>query len=262
MLKPSFKQYLINEAKHHRQNFDVERFVGYTLNLSYGMPYKLNKLGNLYAGPWMNAQLAEVGAQLLGLDQWEWDPDDDSDYVKGIVEGSRYIQNKEVNREINKRIKQHLKDKARLTEAKYHGFRKPDPTDFEIGKIVKSNNIRRGMLLAGTYKRGRYHQGHTFYVEVLGFTDNKGKYGESGVKYNSARELYQANNIKNLRELEELDIDNDYGYQHYMVVKDITGQIPGEQDTFHLYPWKGRWAVGSSADNVTFYEARYVPKTN
>ena len=144
-----------------------------------------------------------------------------------------------------------------INEAKYAGFRKPTDTDFEAGKNVRGNMLRRGMTLQMKY-RGKPHEA---WVEVVGFSDNKQKYGESGVVYTSVKEMLAANNVRSLRELEELDDQNEYGYHHYLILRDLTEDVVTIKDNiFNAYIYKGRWAVGSSADFVSFYEARYVPK--
>lgn len=144
-----------------------------------------------------------------------------------------------------------------INEARYHDWREATATDFEPGKPVRANNITRGMILQITYL-GRWDS----YVEVLGFTANTHKYGEGGVKYNSAKEMYKANNVTNLTDLEDSDSDQEYGFHHYMVVRDLTDDVikNSDNDTYKLYIYNGRWVVGSSAEKVSFREAKYVPR--
>ena len=106
-----------------------------------------------------------------------------------------------------------------INEAKYHGWREPEETDFQLGKVVRSPQLRRGMLLGIKYRGGV-----SFMVEVLGFTGNDKKYGEGGVKYNSAKEMLEANKVSTLKELEELDNKNEYGYSHYMKARDLVAR--------------------------------------
>ena len=137
-----------------------------------------------------------------------------------------------------------------INEAGYHGWREPEATDFHPGKVVRSSQLKRGMLLGIKYQ-GRVN----FFVEVLGFTGNDKKYGEGGVQYNSQKEMFTANNVKSLKELEELDDKNEYGYSHYMKVRDLVDKEEGPW----LYIFEGRWVIGSGADRVGFLEAKYVP---
>jgi len=137
-----------------------------------------------------------------------------------------------------------------INEAGYHGWREPKVTDFHVGKVVRAPQLKRGMLLGI-----KYQDRVTFYVEVLGFTGNDKKYGEGGIEYNSAKEMLTANNVKTLKELEELDEKNEYGYHHYMKARDLVSKTDGAW--FYIY--KGRWSIGSSADKVTFLEAKYNP---
>ena len=137
-----------------------------------------------------------------------------------------------------------------INEAGYHGWREPQKTDFHVGKVVRASQLKRGMLIAVSYQSRV-----AFYAEVLGFTGNDKKYGEGGVQYNSQKELLAGNNVKNLKELEELDDKNEYGYHHYMKARDLVNKEEGAW----LYVYKGRWSIGSGADKVSFREAKYVP---
>lgn len=144
-------------------------------------------------------------------------------------------------------------DKPALTEAAYQR-QKFEPTDFRIGKNVRSNNIRRGMMLAAPYNNGGNE--FTDYIEVLGFTGNDQKYGEGGVKYNSAKEMYKANNVTSLKALEAKDNENEYGYSHYMYLRDLTDDSQGSW----FYIFEGRWVRGSGADRLSFYELERIPR--
>ena len=140
-----------------------------------------------------------------------------------------------------------------LIEARYQR-QTFEPTDFRIGKNVRSNMIRRGMMLAAPHKN--FGNEFTDYVEVLGFTGNDQKYGEGGVKYNSAKEMYKANNVTGLKALEAKDDENEYGYAHYMYLRDLKDNSQGAW----FYIFEGRWVRGSGADRVTFFELERIPK--
>ena len=137
-----------------------------------------------------------------------------------------------------------------INEATYHGWREPEATDFQFGKTVRSPQLKRGMLLGI-----KYQNSIKFIIEVLGFTGNDKKYGEGGILYNSAKEMLSTNKVSTLKELEELDHKNEYGYGHYMKARDLVDKKVGPW----FYIFKGKWVIGSSADTVTFIEAKYVP---
>jgi len=204
----------------------------------------------------MFGQLAEVGARLLKLPEWGWNIDEGSNYLIGMEEASRYLQNNKVRLQINRKIKERLRNQ-KLNEAKY--YRGYDRDNFRVGKKVKSNDIRRGMKLAIGQGRGDYLP---LYVEVLGFTGNDQKYGEGGVKYNSVQEIFRVTRgVSNLKQLEQHDSKNEYGYAHYMIARDIdpTSTIKGEEGAwYHIH--KGRWSRGSGSEPLSFRELNFTPK--
>jgi hypothetical protein len=142
-----------------------------------------------------------------------------------------------------------------INEAKYAGWREPKETDFEFGRKVRGNTLKRGMLLAADYNR--FNSGID-YIEILGVTGDDQKYGEGGVKYNSVRECFQANGVRSLKQLEEKDGENEYGYSHYLVVRDLLRDESGAW----YYLFEGRWSRGSGAEPLSFTEIKYVPKQN
>ena len=132
-------------------------------------------------------------------------------------------------------------------------WRQPKQTDFEYGKAVRGNALRRGMLVSARYNR--FNQGEDF-IEILGVSGDEKKYGEGGIKYNSVKECLQANGVRSLKELEEKDRHNEYGYHHYLFAKDI---IDGDSGPWY-YLSEGRWCRGTGAEPLSFTEIRYVPK--
>lgn len=143
-----------------------------------------------------------------------------------------------------------------INEAKYAGWRQPQETDFEFGRAVRGNTLKRGMLLAAEYNR--FNQGID-YIEILGITGNEQKYGEGGVKYNSVKECFQANGVRSMKQLEEKDGELDYGYGHYIFAKDLLRE--NESGPWY-YLFEGRWSRGSGAEPLSFTEIHYVPKQN
>lgn len=98
----------LNEAKYvgKERQFFVDKFVEFALELSYGLPYSLDKNHNLHTERWMYGQLAEVGSKLLRFYNWEWGTDN---YQDGIEEASRYLDVKKIRLQINRKIKEHLR---------------------------------------------------------------------------------------------------------------------------------------------------------
>ena len=145
-----------------------------------------------------------------------------------------------------------------LNEAQYYKNKdRYSMDDFVFGKTVRSQSLQRGMILGIGRRSYNNRDGEPEGVyEILGFTGNEQKYGEGGVKYNSAKEMYAANNVRSLRELEAKDDENEYGYHHYIYARDLTDGDSG--------PWwyimKGKWCEGSSAEPIFFREAKFKPK--
>lgn len=121
----------------------------------------------------------------------------------------------------------------------------PNGPTFTAKKTVKADDLAKGMLVLASYSST--NQGAQVY-EILGFTDDDKKYGEGGVKFNSARELYKAKKVTNLKDLEALQNKNEYGMHSYMVVRDIEDKEEGAW----FYPFKGKWSRGSGAEALTF----------
>ena len=127
------------------------------------------------------------------------------------------------------------------------------PSNFRIGKQVRGNMIRRGMKLAASYKS--MNQG-TDFIEVLGFTNNKEKYGESGVQFNSVKDIFRSlRGVSSLKALEAYNDQNEYGHSHYMVIKDLQDGRSGPW--YYLY--NGRWSRGSGAEALSFHELNFAP---
>ncbi len=138
-------------------------------------------------------------------------------------------------------------------------FRDNTPPNFRIGKIVRGNTLKRGMKLSASYSK--VNEG-TDYIEVLGFTGNDQKYGEGGVKYNSVQEIFRVTRgVSTLKQLEQHDDKNEYGYAHYMVARDIdpTADKKGEEGAWYRI-FKGRWSRGSGAEPLSFRELNFTPK--
>ena len=137
-------------------------------------------------------------------------------------------------------------------------FRDDTPPNFRIGKMVRGNMLKRGMKVSASYSS--VNEG-TDYIEVLGFTGNDQKYGEGGVKYNSVKDMFRANRVNSLKHLEQKDDQNEYGFHHYMVARDIdpAADKKGDEGPWY-YIFKGRWCRGSGAEPLSFKELSFAPK--
>ena len=134
------------------------------------------------------------------------------------------------------------------------GWRDDHPSGFRVGKIVRGNMLKRGMKLSAAYS---LHNEGTDYIEVLGFTGNKEKYGEGGVKYNSVKDIFRAHRgVASLKQLYELDRQNEYGYQHYLCAKDLN---KGDTGCWYYLNDKGRWCRGSGEEPLSFRELNFAP---
>lgn len=145
------------------------------------------------------------------------------------------------------------------------GWRDDHPSGFRVGKVVRGNMLKRGMKLSASYSL--YNEGID-YIEVLGFTNNKEKYGEGGVKYNSVKDIFRAHRgVASLKQLYELDQQSEYGYSHYMCVRDISpdersrgmGDEDDRQGCWYYLNEKGRWCRGSGMEPLSFRELNFAP---
>lgn len=114
-------------------------------------------------------------------------------------------------------------------------------------KVVKGDALAKDMLVMASYKST--NQGAQLY-QVLGFTDDKDEYGEGGVKFDSVKQLFAAKKVSSLKELEELQKKNKYGYSSYMVVADLEDKESGPW----FYVFEGKWSRGSGAEPLSFTE--------
>lgn len=122
-----------------------------------------------------------------------------------------------------------------------------DGTEYIAKRNITSRSLTKGMKVAASYNK--YNQGWDVY-EVLGFTGHDGKYGKGGVKYDSAKELLAAYDVKSFKQLEAKQDDFEYGHASYLVVRDLH---TGESGAW-FYLFEGRWCLGSGAEALSFVE--------
>lgn len=118
---------------------------------------------------------------------------------------------------------------------------------FKASKKLSGSALVKGQVVFASFNST--NQGADIY-EILGFTGDEDKYGDGGVKFNSVKELFAHYKVNSLKELEEKQSENEYGYSSYMVVKDINDDNEGP--FFYLY--KGAWVRGSGAEKLSFVE--------
>ena len=114
-------------------------------------------------------------------------------------------------------------------------------------ETVSWRKLEKGMHVVISYGNSP-RSGYAFPAEIQGFTADDEQYGKGGVEFTSAKDLLDHYGVKSMKALEELQDHNDYGYCSYLVVKDLETDEEGAW----LYLFKGRWAIGSGAQTVTF----------
>lgn len=123
---------------------------------------------------------------------------------------------------------------------------------YKFKRRVTGTGLVKGMLLACSYNST--NQGVTF-DEFLGITDDKSEYAEKPKTiFNSIKECLQTYKVSTLKGLEELQNKNKYGFQSYLICKDLES---GEQGPWY-YLFKGRWSRGSGAEALSFAEIEEV----
>jgi len=119
--------------------------------------------------------------------------------------------------------------------------------EYVLDNPLKVSQLRAGHIYGATEGRG----GHTSLLKFHGFTDNDEKYGGGGVKYKTLRDLMLAKGVRNLRALEALADDLEYGHGFYL----CGDWGPGQKGCYY-YIYNGRWVMGSSADPVSFWSTK------
>jgi FAD synthase len=121
-----------------------------------------------------------------------------------------------------------------------------DDKEYKVVRSLQHSELKKGMIVLATYNA--YNQGAEVY-EILGLTDDDEKYGEGGIKFDSVRELLKNKNAKSLKELEDIQSKNKYGYHSYLYVRDLNDKEEGPW--FYLY--NGFWSRGSGAEKLSFW---------
>lgn len=126
-----------------------------------------------------------------------------------------------------------------------------DGRKWRFVKNLKSKTLKKGMIVAFCYNH--YNQGFEI-GEVVGWTGDDKSYGEGGLKYESTSEMLEANGVKTVKELEEKEDRNDYGFRHYLGIRTFLEDDEGPDGTqrFNYYIFEGRVCCGSGAEPMTF----------
>jgi hypothetical protein len=116
---------------------------------------------------------------------------------------------------------------------------------YKAVKRLRAPALAKGMVVLAYYDAG--NAGSDLY-EILGFTGDEEKYGEGGVKFDTAKEVYKNYGVKNLDTLEKHQDKNGHGYSTYLTVKDLNRDESGPW----FYAFQGRWSRGSGAEPLSF----------
>lgn len=114
------------------------------------------------------------------------------------------------------------------------------------GKSVRHTDLKKGMVVLASHDK--YNQGAEIY-EILGFTGSEKQYGDGGVKFDSIKDVMNTEGVKTLKELEDKQNKNKYGFHTYMVVKDLNTNESGPW----FYLFEGKMSYGSGAEPLSFW---------
>lgn len=146
-------------------------------------------------------------------------------------------------------------DSAKNRVAQFRGgeetFDLSNGDKYEAVGPVSGSALKAGDIVLASYSST--NQGAQLY-QVIGFTGDDAKYGEGGVKFKSAKEMLDHYKVTSLKALHDLQDKNEYGKHSYLVVKDLDDGDEGPW--FYIY--KGRWARGSGAEQLTFTKAKKI----
>ena len=112
---------------------------------------------------------------------------------------------------------------------------------------IQQTELKAGMVVLAGY--AHYNNGVDV-CEVLGFTGWDESYGKGGVKFQSLKELMSAEDVSTPKQLEAKQDENEYGYQSYLVVRELDTDVPDEGPWYYQY--EGRWVRGSGAEALSF----------
>jgi len=123
---------------------------------------------------------------------------------------------------------------------------------FKVKRKLKGTDLKKDMIISASYND--VNQGFDIY-EFIGVTDDSSAYGKKPKKiFTSVDKCLKYYNVKSLKELEELQNENEYGYFSYLIVKDLKEGTVGPW--FYLY--EGQWCRGGGAEPLTFAEVQEV----
>lgn len=127
-------------------------------------------------------------------------------------------------------------------------------TEYIAEKALNKNTVAAGQTVLAIDGKGCSKDARMY--EVIGFTGDDGKYGTGEDRFNTVKELLEHFGAKNLAVLEYLQSSfvsgKEYGHHSYMIVKDLQ---TGEQGAW-FYLYNGKWAMGSSADTLSFVKMK------
>ena len=119
---------------------------------------------------------------------------------------------------------------------------------YKAGSPVKFSQLTPGDIVYYTYRNGGRVNSEVFKFE--GFSNMEEKYGDSGVKFRTWKDLANHYKVSNLAAAKALSDEKEYGYGFYMC-----GDFGGGDKGCYFYIYKGGWVRGSGADKISMTRA-------
>ena len=114
---------------------------------------------------------------------------------------------------------------------------------------LNGKDVKEGQVILGRY--ATFNQGVDIF-KVIGVTDDKIQHGQGGKKFGSVKQCLTHYGVKTLKQLEELQDENEHGYSSYLMVEDMEDV---EDSKTKRGPWyyldEGRWSRGSEAASLS-----------
>jgi hypothetical protein len=132
------------------------------------------------------------------------------------------------------------------------------PKILEVGKNVQVRSLKVGQLY---YYKTKREEG---FFRFSGFSNAEEKHGGSGPIFKDLKTVMKKYDVKNTKELENLDQRDGYEYGQsiylcgsiYTYYKDKADLDSLDGCYFYLY--NGRWSLGSSGEALSFKEVREI----
>lgn len=100
------------------------------------------------------------------------------------------------------------------------------------------SNIKKGDVVS--IDTDSIHNEWSDIVEFIGFSDIEQKYGESGPKFDTLKDLKAHYNVRSVKALEALADEKEYGHVPNAIMRPVDGS-----QTYMAYLYNGKWCLGS-----------------